>query len=146
MALLRIQLNAIAGTAVVAGETLDAAEKERRCQYAATDEIDDQQIDGEAIRCGAQSRRYPEGAQCQQIDDERDEQQGQYKEVYGHLFRRLTLAQWQRRLLLLVLLFSLLLLLQFLFVVVVALVVSVFVVLAARTSLYSFRATVLQST
>lgn len=143
MALLRIQLNAIAGTAVVAGETLDAAEKERRCQYAATDEIDDQQIDGEAIRCGAQSRRYPEGAQCQQIDDERDEQQGQYKEVYGHLFRRLTLAQWQRRLLLL--LFLLLLLLQFLFVV-VALVVSVFVVLAARTSLYSFRATVLQST
>lgn len=144
MALLRIQLNAIAGTAVVAGETLDAAEKERRCQYAATDEIDDQQIDGEAIRCGAQSRCYPEGAQCQQIDDERDEQQGQYKEVYGHLFRRLTLAQWQRRLLLL--LFLLLLLLQFLFVVVVALVVSVFVVLAARTSLYSFRATVLQST
>lgn len=143
MALLRIQLNAIAGTAVVAGETLDAAEKERWCQYAATDEIDDQQIDGEAIRCGAQSRRYPEGAQCQQIDDERDEQQGQYKEVYGHLFRRLTLAQWQRRLLLL--LFLLLLLLQFLFVV-VALVVSVFVVLAARTSLYSFRATVLQST
>lgn len=141
MALLRIQLNAIAGTAVVAGETLDAAEKERRCQYAATDEIDDQQIDGEAIRCGAQSRRYPEGAQCQQIDDERDEQQGQYKEVYGHLFRRLTLAQWQRRLLLLLFL----LLLQFLFVV-GALVVSVFVVLAARTSLYSFRATVLQST
>lgn len=138
MALLRIQLNAIAGTAVVAGETLDAAEKERRCQYAATDEIDDQQIDGEAIRCGAQSRRYPEGAQCQQIDDERDEQQGQYKEVYGHLFRRLTLAQWQRRLLLLLFL----LLLQFLLFV----VVSVFVVLAARTSLYSFRATVLQST
>lgn len=83
IAWLRIELNAIT---LVAGETLDAAQEERRCQNAATDEIDDQQINGETIRCGTQSWRYPECAQCQQIDDERDEQQGQYKEIYGHLF------------------------------------------------------------
>jgi len=53
-------------------------------QDAATNEIDGQQVDRKAIGGGPQARRYPKGTQRQQVDQERDEQQGQDQEVYGH--------------------------------------------------------------